>query len=328
MHEGSQVRLTPRKNMKVIIATDGSIESDISRSVLKRLPFPKDADFTVAMVTQLPAMAAIGLAPMTIETGERYASSERQTRIDSAQQVTDRVSEELKRNGFVAEGLVLEGDASNELLTLVKSQPSDLVVAGCGGNSAFATFFLGSVSRQLVLYSEASILIGRQGKGNTAEGTFSKLEAKGKLDLVLAVDGSKGSELAIQTLAQLDTPVFGSIYVVCVEPMDISPSVTDVSTVLPHYQADKARIEGIASEAAAKIAKAAAKVEIVGAFGRPSVEICKVAGEKEADLIMLGANRHGFLERLIVGSCAYETAISAPCSVMILRGVLDFAVKA
>ena len=304
--------------MKIVIATDGSVEADIAEVVLKRLPFPKGTEFTVAMVTQLPVMAALSLSPVTAVAGEHYAVDEWQIKLNIARQTTGKVAERLRTEGFTAEAIVLEGNTADELLSLAKRQGSDVIVAGCGGSSSFAAFLLGSVSRQLVLYSQASVLIGRRYGEAPAEGTYNRLQAKNQLDVLVAVDDSTGAELVIDTLAKLSTPVFGSVYVTCIQPLEISP-------VSPLYQADKARIEGIAAKAAEKISRSAHRVEIVSGFGRPSAEICRIAAEKQVDLIMLAANRHGFIERLILGSCAYETATSAACSVMILRDVLDFA---
>ena len=52
----------------------------------------------------------------------------------------------------------------------------------------------------------------------------------------------------------------------------------------------------------------------------PSVEICRIANEMKASLIVMGSHgRTGMLRRLL-GSVAEETVRQAPCSVFVVRG--------
>jgi len=54
---------------------------------------------------------------------------------------------------------VLEGDPATEIIDYAKSNQMDLIVAGSRGLSQFKSFWMGSVSRKLVHYSNCSVLI-------------------------------------------------------------------------------------------------------------------------------------------------------------------------
>jgi nucleotide-binding universal stress UspA family protein len=55
-------------------------------------------------------------------------------------------------------------------------------------------------------------------------------------------------------------------------------------------------------------------------FGNPAREICQLAGELEAALVVLGSRRRTWLDRLLVGSVSVAVAARAPCSVLVVRG--------
>jgi nucleotide-binding universal stress UspA family protein len=54
--------------------------------------------------------------------------------------------------------------------------------------------------------------------------------------------------------------------------------------------------------------------------GRPYEEVCKLAGEIDADLIVLPTRGHSGLKRLALGSTAERIVRFAPCPVLVLRG--------
>jgi nucleotide-binding universal stress UspA family protein len=55
------------------------------------------------------------------------------------------------------------------------------------------------------------------------------------------------------------------------------------------------------------------------AHGHGAFELIKTAKEVAADLVVVGATRHGLIERFLIGSVSYEVATHAPCSVLVVR---------
>jgi nucleotide-binding universal stress UspA family protein len=309
--------------MKVIIATDGSPGAEIARATLERLSLPDSTDFTVAMATHLPVMATMGLVPTTVTAGERIAADYWEVEHRHARATTDRIVESLREKGLCADGVVLEGDTGERLLGLIGDEHADLVAAGSGVNSNIEAFFLGSISRKLVLYSEASVLIGRRYAGKTPEESLDLLQGKKTLNVLVAVDGSTGAALALDFLSQM-RQTFDTAYVLTVQPT-LSTTPIDYPHLVSSDLSASQDSENVVKQAAEAIASCAKHVERLTSYGRPATEICRAAAEKNVDLVVMGANRHGALERFIVGSCAYETATEAPCSVLILRDQLSFS---
>jgi len=310
--------------MQVILATDGSVESDIAAAVCKRLPF-QGAKTTVVSVTGFPIVAPIELAAGVGRNVDAETAGSWRLEHKIARQMVDRAAEDFRQRGFEAESLLIEGDPGDELLRVIREQDADLILAGCGVSSSFAAFILGSVARKLVLYSQASVLLGRRFPNPPAEGSCHRIAQKPKLDLLVAFDGSPGSRLALQTLSLLQTPVFGNVYVATIEPYAYMPAGADLALYMPASEEDKRRALSLAEEVCPTIQRCADRIRPLSGMGRPSEEICKLALERDVDLVMMGANRPGAFERIVLGSCAYETALGAPCPVLILRDVLSFA---
>ncbi len=305
--------------MNIVLGSDGSIEADIASAILKKLPIPKDGRFTVAMATAPPATIGMALAPEHSVDAYEVAADAWKIQRQIAEQTVANLSTRLNEAGLTAAPRVLEGEAGAELLTLAKDIQAEVVAIGSGANNRLTAFLLGSVSRKLLLYSDSSILIGRRMEAADHEGTYARLRRKEKLDVLIAYDGTPGAELAIQSLSRLKRPVFGKI------------TVLTINDRIPPFGLEGAEAEEatcdlvkIASGARDRIAVASDTVEIAVGHGIPSQVIASKAKELDVDIIVMGANRHGIMERLIIGSCSYETMLAAPCSVLILRQSLPF----
>lgn len=310
--------------MKIVLATDGSSGSRLAQAVMEKLPLLKRTRITVASVIRAVASVEIGAVSRTTtySVGGDVASWQRLH--EARRQMLDLLAANLNEEGFISDGLLLEGDAADELLKLVKNDGANLIVTGSGESSDFSAFFLGSVSRKLALNSEASVLIGRSYGTQSHAESIEALGLKAKLSLIIAYDGSEGGDIAIHTLRAIRKPVFDTVSVLAVEPVSDWRFEKGHLFTEPIVESDREYVQELAHRASQEIKHCADRVEWLTGFGRPSVEIARVAALKKADLIVLGANRHGALERWLLGSCAYETATSAPCSVLILRDRLAF----
>ena len=303
--------------MRILLATDGSVEADLAEAALSKFPL-RDAEIVVAMVISNPGLVVMppGL-PCDLDDGGLTKLQK-----DVAERTVEHICARLSASGFRATPLVVQGDVAGQLLELTRSKEFDLVASGSRIEGSLKAFFLGSVSRKLALYSDCSVLVAHHYKQKLAEGSVERLHAKAKLDVLVAVDGSTGGEFAVDTLASAGQPRFGRMFVLTVEPHGSQKRThARANTFLIHDEVAHA----VAQKAAKRLAHCADEVHAITAMGRPSTAIVQVAADHDVDLVMIGANRHGAIERLMVGRCAYETVTSAPCSVMILRGSLNLA---
>ena len=274
----------------------------------------------VAMVVHTPM--AVPMAPLG--GGEFIVDSFRIERV-IAERTVDCVAERVRATGAEANPLVVQGDTASELLDLIHRADFDLVASGTSMESTLKAFFLGSVSRKLTLYSECSALVARPFRHEQKEGSAERLRTKPKLDLLIAVDGSPGSASTVESLANLTSSPFRTVHVVSVAPAGALPNNDRISAETDNLSAEAQPFADIAKAAASQIQACADHVEAHVACGRPSPEIVRAAEEEDIDLIVMGATRHGAIERLLLGSCAYETVAGAPCSVLVLRRPIAFA---
>lgn len=305
--------------MRILLATDGSIEADMAEVVLTRLPF-HDPEVVVAMVVPNPGIVMMppGL-PCDIDDG----GISRLQR-DVAERTVEHICNRLVSSGYKASPLVATGDVAGQLLELVQAGGIDLVAAGSRIEGNFRAFFLGSVSRKLALYSQSSVLVAHHYRQKASEGSVERLLSRPQLDVLLAVDGSPGGDLAVEALAALKSARFRTLYVLTVAPHGSKVRTKGGPETKFALEGDEVA-HSVAEEAARKLAACAERVVPIIAPGRPSAAIIRAAADHDVDIIMMGASHHGALERLIVGSCAYETVTNAPCSVLILRSPLAMA---
>ncbi|MBS1114878.1 MAG: UspA protein [Nitrospirae bacterium] len=134
-------------------------------------------------------------------------------------------------------------------------------------------------------------------------------------NIILAYDGSKFSNKALQEAISLAKSSGGSLLVLSV--VDITdefeseaPGLTDKMTKKLLKLAQKALAKAVA-------AKVKAKVEVhVGDAYEMIVDIAK---KKKADVIVMGSHGRTGLTRLLMGSVTSRVIGHAPCSVLIVK---------
>jgi nucleotide-binding universal stress UspA family protein len=304
--------------MRILIATDGSRHSLLAEALLAKLPQAQGAKVDCAhavpspfaFVATVPPMGGLGLADQSTAIWEAALAEGRK--------VAEAGAVRMRARGFDALPLVLEGDPGNALLDQADSQ-YDLIVLGSRGQSAIKSFLLGSVARKLLSHSPVSLLIARCGRDLTPEQAAEQLEAKAKLDVLVAVDGSAGSINAVQFVSGAPDKAFGKVVPVCVHPLIVTPTGIEPSMFRDTYDEDEMRAKNLVSGAEDTLARVADEVVGRAVLARPAHGLIGVAEKEAADLLVIGATRHGALERFFIGSVSYEVATEAPCSVLVVR---------
>src|SRR6185436_16120407 len=129
----------------------------------------------------------------------------------SNQLVADAASK-LRGHGLQASSAVAQGDTKTAILDRAAEFGADLIVVGAHGMGAMERFLLGSVSRALLRHAHCSIEIVRQAAARGSAG----------LRVLLAVDGSQGSQHAAQSLAARPWPAGTEIRVLSAVELGIS----------------------------------------------------------------------------------------------------------
>ena len=142
---------------------------------------------------------------------------------------------------------------------------------------------------------------------------------------ILATDGTKYSEAALNLLEHFDLGSGDLIKVVCVVDMAVPLSIDIHGGYLPETTA----IEDAAREHAAKVVTETVtglrskfkNTEVTSEilFGSPDRRIIETAEEMNADLIVIGSHGYNRWERLLLGSISNSVVHHAHCSVLVAR---------
>lgn len=152
------------------------------------------------------------------------------------------------------------------------------------------------------------------------------------MKILLALDGSDESEHALQAVCKrLWQPGTTVRVLMVIRPVPVSFSfwpevgvlgwtpagVSPASWAVDDRMRDVART--VAQRACERLDRAGVIYEYKLATGDPAAEICSMARDWRADLIVVGTHGYRGLQRLLHGSVSESVLKHAPCSVEIIR---------
>ncbi len=148
------------------------------------------------------------------------------------------------------------------------------------------------------------------------------------MKIILAIDGSDFSKVAIKELAKIPLPKESEVCIINVYEYRALPtsglhSTTATLYKYPDEAIKNAQIIGdkIISEAIKILKEENESLNITTSVisGLPKKEILEKAESFGADLIVVGSQGQGAFSRLLLGSVSQYLATHAKCSVMILK---------
>lgn len=305
--------------MDILFATDGSACALAAETFLTRLPHARTG--TVHAVTVVPPP---GVMMATLQPTGSFALVQQsgllwQAHHEHGSTVVADAGARLRAAGLTTETHVLDGDIGPQLLDFAKGHGVGMIVVGSRGEGAFKAFFLGSVARRMLAYADVSVLVVRDREDCPPEEAARRLEAKQKLNVVVAVDGSVGSEAALDFLALCGEKAYDHAIAACAEPLCVLPPGMDPVDFAKQYGYDQSEAERIVAAATKRLEPFCDSVTGVARLSRPNALLESLAKEHDGDMIVMGATRQGFVERFLIGSVSYEVATSAPCAVLVVR---------
>ena len=210
--------------------------------------------------------------------------------------------------------IVRMGASAPAILDLARDVNADLLVLGTHGRSGFERLMLGSVTEKVMLKATCPVLtVPRAVEGGAQAPVFRRIvcgmdfseaslrglkfalslcaEAGGRLTLLHAVEWMP--EASLPGLPQFDLQQFGASLV--------SDAQTRLEQLVPAETRDWCEVN--------------ASVRV----GKPYVEILRTAAEDSADLIVLGVQGRGPLDRMLFGSTTQHVVRTAACPVLTVR---------
>ncbi|HEX2639790.1 MAG TPA: universal stress protein, partial [Pyrinomonadaceae bacterium] len=159
------------------------------------------------------------------------------------------------------------------------------------------------------------------------------------MKILIAYDGSKCAEAAIDDLARGGMPPKGEARIVSVaevwlppqdsvenDEFDSSPYVESLVKIY-RESGEKAVAEAamLAKHAEGRVKKSLPgwDVKSSATYGSPAWEILEAARNFGADLVIVGSQGHSALGRFVLGSISQKVLTEAECSVRVARGSID-----
>ena len=314
------------EKMKVLIAYDAVNPIEKAINDLKRSGLPKNVEamvYTVAdaFVPQAVSYSNIGFPDAEIgyyETMCQDVQTQTEQQLQQSKQDAKEAANRLQ--SAFPEWKVLSNACVDSPATAILKKADewrvDLIVMGSHSKSALARIFLGSVSQKVLTHAKCSVRIVRaQVKENT-----------GPMHILIGMDGSGDSALAVATVAERVWPQGTLVNVVTGFNLSMSSAIafhrhmpmeekaTDTKEV-----GEQAWVQRMTASSVKKLKNAGLGVLETVKVGDPWHVLVKEAEDWHADSIFIGARGLGAVDRFLLGSVSSSAAARAHCSVEVVR---------
>ena len=209
---------------------------------------------------------------------------------------------------------VLAGPTVGTILAFAAEAGTDLIVLGTHGRTGFERFMLGSVTEKVVRRAPCPVLtVPRRAEGAPERALFGRI--------LCGVDFSDASRRAVDYGLSLAQEAKARVTL-----LDVVEWLPDESfSKYPQFDVDhyrrtlltdaRAKLEELVPEDARNWCEPDTRL----VSGKPYQEILRVAGEERSDLIVLGLQGRGPVDRMLFGSTVQAIVRQAACPVLTIR---------
>lgn len=312
------------KKMKILVGYDGSPCADAALDDLQRAGLARAGKACVLSVTELWLPAAPSIQEILAQARQVHVPSDLRrvyargsSPIQEAKCGAQRAADRLRSNfpGWEITAEAASGSPAWELVRKADQWQPDLIVIGSHGRSALGRLILGSVSQRVLAEARCSVRVAR---GRVEE-------PDSPVRIIIGVDGSLASELAIREVASRIWPPGSEVRVLLArDPLaptfagQLIPPVT--KAVEESNQAELQWQKQVVRSAVDILQRSELKASSEIRVGDPKCELVDAAEQWGADCIFVGSvgfsNR---FERFVLGSVSATVAARAHCSVEVVR---------
>lgn len=158
--------ITPKKRktdipLKILYATDGSDSAFRTGKLITKIPFHENSEIKIINVIPTSYMDVPEM--FWLEVNERVKSeiaAIRERELDATDRILKDASDMLSERFKNIEVMIKFGDPSEEILRVSREIEADVIATGSSGMRGIKGM-LGSVSRNILVHSECSVLIGK-----------------------------------------------------------------------------------------------------------------------------------------------------------------------
>jgi nucleotide-binding universal stress UspA family protein len=147
----------------VVFATDESPSAKRAESTLARWPIFASLRIHVVSVAEVVHPWTTGIAPtMYGQALDAHAVELRESKAEHHRLAVEAAAR-LQDGARVVDAEMRAGDAASEIIAAAEEQGADLIILGSRGRTGLTRLLLGSVARNVLSGSTASVLIVRDG---------------------------------------------------------------------------------------------------------------------------------------------------------------------
>lgn len=149
------------ENMKILLATDGSVYSKVAVEEIARRPFPNNTKVHIVSAYDKSALT-MHMEPMG--TLREYYAEIDQKAFKAAKKTTENAAKILRKKNptLIITTSVIEGFPKSVILKEAETFGAHLIVVGSHGYGGVKRFLLGSVSKAVALNAKCSVEIVRK----------------------------------------------------------------------------------------------------------------------------------------------------------------------
>ena len=315
------------EKMKILIAYDGSDCADTALDDLRRAGLPREVEALVVSVAEVwlppPPPSSYESVEEAREANVRsdpkkvYAKG--LAAVEEAQALAQRAGARLQSNfpEWTVRAEASYGSPAWDVITKADEWRPHLIVVGSHGRSALGRLVLGSVSQKVVTEARCSVRVAR--------GRLDEPDSPARV--ILAVDGSPGSQAAVREVARRAWPSNSEVRVIVVDD-PLTPTL--LGSLIPRVarwveesaKDDQEWVRKIVDEAVKGLRAAQLNVLSDIVKGDPKRTLVEEAEKWGADCIFVGST--GFssrFARFMLGSVSSAVVARAHCSVEVVREV-------
>jgi nucleotide-binding universal stress UspA family protein len=284
------------KDLRVLVATDGSDHAKAAISTVARFPWPAG--------TRVRVVAAR-------RTGAEYRQSILLAALDrSAEIAAESARRELAKRWPDVDAVVVDETPVNGVLAEADRFAADVIALGWRGHGPVRRLLMGSVSRGVVRAAACSVLVVR--------------ERQSVSRIVIGLDVSVSAERALAFVEKLQAPPGGRLTIVSAVDLVPAPSRRMVARAV----ATEVRRENTrrSKDAMKKLDLAAARLKRKGwhtrtllTHGEPLRDLLRTVTKDRAHLLVVGATGPKGVRQLLLGSVAEGALNFCPVPVVVAR---------
>ena len=306
---------------KVLVAYDGSLQSKEALQWAIHFGRRTGVSISAAKVFEpvLPEFRYSELGALPLELFEKYAVAKK-----SDYQLMDDVKELGRRQEVEITTAMLNGHVSRALLDYAGANGISLIVAGTRGHGTLKQLLLGSVTHGLVSVADIPILVVKRylSVGGTGGGSADKAKQR---KIMVAFDGYPQSRAALDWAIEIAKHVAAQIIIVkVVEPFQVGMAyaMAEGGNALKTAERLKELEEmdiKIVEEAKEIGLQQGIAVETKLLQGNVLESLLKFIEQNGIDIVAVGAQGHGVLDKLPLGSIPHGLISLSPIPVLVAK---------